>query len=306
MSISGPLDFSIIVPTRNRPAQLQKCLEAVARMDYPRSRLEVIVVDDGSERSQEQTISSVRDFLDLTVLTQPGAGPASARNAGVARAEGRFLAFLDDDCTPSTEWLQKLAARFDSGPNRIVGGRTVNALSENAYSTASQVLINYLYEYYNRDADNAGFLASNNIAFEANLFRTVGGFDSAYPRAAAEDRDLCDRLRSCGNRMTYAADAIVYHAHALTFRTFWRQHFNYGRGATRFHAARARRSQEGVKLEPVSFYLELLRYPFARRTGWPALSLAVLLLISQGANALGFFWEHASRSLNMRASAPLV
>jgi hypothetical protein len=95
--------------------------------------------------------------------------------------------------------------------------------------------------------------------------------------------------------MTYAADAIVYHAHALTFRSFCRQHFNYGRGATRFHAARARRSQQGVKLEPLSFYMDLLRYPFVRRAGSKAPGLAVLLLVSQGANALGYFWEHLSR-----------
>ena len=95
--------------------------------------------------------------------------------------------------------------------------------------------------------------------------------------------------------MAYAADAIVPHAHALTFRAFWRQHFDYGRGATRFHAERAQRTQEGVKVEPPSFYMDLLRYPFVQRTGWQALRLAVLSLVSQVANALGYFWEHASR-----------
>ena len=128
-------------------------------------------------------------------------------------------------------------------------------------------------------------------------FQATGGFDSAYMRAAAEDRDLCDRLRACGFRMTYAADAVVYHAHALTFGTFWRQHFNYGRGANRFHTARARRSRKGVRVEPFSFYLELLRYPFKRRTGRQAPLLAALLLISQAANALGFLWEDTTARL---------
>jgi len=295
MSLADPLDFSIIVPTRDRPSQLPACLEAIAGLDYPRSGFEVIVVDDGSETSVEQALSPFRDLLNLTVLTQSGAGPASARNAGAARARGRFLAFLDDDCAPSPEWLQRLEARFRSGPNRIIGGRTVNALSDNPYSTASQVLIHYLYEYYNRDAEDARFLASNNLAFVASDFQAADGFDSAYPRAAAEDRDLCERLRSSGHRMTYAPDAVVYHAHVLTFRTFCRQHFNYGRGATRFRAAYARRSRQSVKLEPFSFYTELLRYPFAQGMGWQAPLLSALLLVSQGANALGYFREYASR-----------
>jgi glycosyltransferase involved in cell wall biosynthesis len=305
MSRSEPLDFSIIVPTRDRPGPLTACLEAIARLDYPRSGFEVIVVDDGSETSMEQAVASFRDLLDLTVLRQAGSGPASARNAGADAARGRFLAFLDDDCTPSPEWLRRLKERFDAGPNRVIGGRTENALDENVFSRASQLLISYLYEYYNSDPENARFLASNNLACMAADFRSTGGFDSAYPRAAAEDRDLCDRLRFFGHRMTYAADAVVYHAHALTFRAFWRQHFNYGRGATRFHAARARRSQQRVRVEPLSFYLDLLRYPFVRRTGRQAPSLAALLFVSQGANALGYFWEHASR-WGQDTTAPLA
>ena len=51
----------------------------------------------------------------------------------------------------------------------------MNALSDNAYSTASQLLISYLYEYYNSDAEDARFLASNNLAFAASEFRAAGG-----------------------------------------------------------------------------------------------------------------------------------
>ena len=57
MSRSDPLDFSIIVPTRDRHDQLTACLEAIARLDYPRTDYEVIVVDDGSDTTAEQALS---------------------------------------------------------------------------------------------------------------------------------------------------------------------------------------------------------------------------------------------------------
>src|SRR5262249_60796243 len=67
--------FTVIVPTRDRPAQLQGCLEALDRQDYP--SYEVVVVDDTR-----------------------GEGPAAARNAGAERARGELLAFTDDACRP--------------------------------------------------------------------------------------------------------------------------------------------------------------------------------------------------------------
>ncbi|MGH8007293.1 MAG: glycosyltransferase [Candidatus Binatia bacterium] len=287
--------FSIIIPTYARPQQLAACLHSLARLDYPRERFEVIVVDDGSESPPEAVVDSCRDQLDVALIRQPHAGPATARNTGVARAKGELLAFTDDDCAPAPDWLQTLAARFAHTPDRVIGGRTLNALSDNLYSTASQTLISYLYTYYNADPDHARFFASNNLALSAERFRAVGGFDSTVIRAAAEDREFCDRWLHHGYLMTYAPEAIVYHAHALTFRAFWRQHFSYGRGAFYFHQAHARRSRGHIRPEPLSFYLDLLRYRSSQMSGRRALSLAMLLGVSQVANAAGFFWEWGRR-----------
>jgi hypothetical protein len=91
--------------------------------------------------------------------------------------------------------------------------------------------------------------------------------------------------------MTYAPEALVYHAHALTFRTFWRQHFHYGCGAFRFRQARAQRACGRIRLEPLSFYLNLLRHPFSQAQGQQVLLLVALLMVSQVANAVGFLCE---------------
>jgi glycosyltransferase involved in cell wall biosynthesis len=283
--------FSIVIPTYDRPRQLAACLQSLSRLNYPRDRFEVIVVDDGSETPPEAVVASFCDHLDLMLLTQAHAGPAAARNTGAARAKGEFLAFTDDDCAPAADWLQVLAARFAGASDCAIGGRTLNALSDNLCSTASQLLIAYLYAYYNADPDRARFFASNNLAMPADRFHAIGGFCTTYTRSAAEDRELCDRWLHHGYRMIYVPEALIYHAHALTFRIFWRQHFNYGCGAFGFRQARAQHAREPISLEPRGFYLDLLRYPFSQARGWRALLLAALLVMSQVAHVVGFLWK---------------
>jgi glycosyltransferase involved in cell wall biosynthesis len=296
--MSGTLPtFSVIVPTYNRPAQLASCLGSLAGLDYPRDRFEVIVVDDGSPVPLRGPSGGFEAPLDLTLLRQPNAGPATARNTAAARAKGKYLAFTDDDCQPADDWLQALAARFVGLPDRAIGGRTLNALPRNLYSTASQALIDYLYAYYNDDPQRATFIASNNLAVPAREFREMGGFDTAFKRSASEDRRLCDEWLHGGRQILYAPEVLVYHAHHLTLRGFWQQHFNYGRGAHSFHRARSARSGRGrPKIEPVAFYLNLLRHPCRSSRGGRALSLALLMGLSQAANAGGYFYERFVRA----------
>lgn len=288
--------FSIIIPTYCRPKQLSACLESLTKLEYPRDRFEVVVVDDGSKMPLTDAIERFSNTLNVILLSQPNSGPASARNTGAFRAKGQFLAFTDDDCTPASTWLENLASRFAKAPDHAVGGRTINALTENPYSTASQILIDYIYEYYNVDADHARFFASNNLAFPAERFREIGGFNSGFRLVAGEDRELCDRWLHRGYQMTYAPEAEIYHTHQLGFRSFWQQHFNYGRGAFDFHRARAARNQLPMKVEPFSFYSNLLRYPFLKSSGRTAIWISILLGLSQIANVAGFFWAFLHRS----------
>lgn len=287
--------FSIIVPTYSRPRQLCLCLESLTRLDYPRERFEVIVVDDGSKVPPEEVVLSFHDRLDTMLMTQPRAGPAAARNTGAVKAKGRFLAFTDDDCQPAPNWLNALGSRFAAMPHCAMGGRTINALPENPYSTCSQLLVDYLYSYYNLAITRSKFFTSNNFAVPSELFLKIGGFDTSFARAGGEDRDFCSRCLDHGYPMKYAPDAIVHHFHALTFLTFWRQHFNYGRGAFHFHQRRARLKGERHRVEPLSFYLKLLQFPYSQVQHGGVLWLAVLTIVTQAANAAGFLWEMTSR-----------
>ena len=288
--------FSIIIPTYNRPERLGQCLQSMTRLYYPSDCFEVVVVDDGSQMSLTPIIERSEADLSLRFIQQRNAGPASARNTGAAAAQGDYLVFTDDDCQPDPDWLNALDAAIADVPNALIGGHSVNALPDNVYSTASQLLIDYIYDYYNQTKGKATFFASNNFAMPRSLYQQLEGFDTSFPLAAGEDREFCDRWRHHGLLMHYAPAMQLNHAHRLTLTSFWRQHFNYGRGAFHFHTIRSQRQSQPMQIEPLSFYVRLLTYPFSQQLGGRAFSLASLFFLSQIANVVGFAWEKRQQS----------
>jgi glycosyltransferase involved in cell wall biosynthesis len=137
--------ISIVIPTYSRPKQLAVCLQSLLLLDYPRDRLEVIVVDDGGEPPLDAVVAPFRSALTLSLLRQPNAGPAAARNTGAERAGGEFIAFTDDDCLPEPGWLQEMAHALSTERECMVGGTTVNA-APNLYATTSQLIVDVVYQ----------------------------------------------------------------------------------------------------------------------------------------------------------------
>jgi GT2 family glycosyltransferase len=291
--------FSIIVPFFAPPAQLASCLESISHLQVPTGGFEVIVVDDGSPEPLDGVTEMYHDKLNIRLIRQSNGGPGSARNAGSRIARGSFLAFTDADCWPAPEWLTKLANHFRQTPRHILGGHTINRLTSNPYSATSQLIVDTAYAFHNRAPEAARFFASNNLAVPAELFHEVGRFDEKFFRDASEDRELCDRWRHRGYQMTYVPEAVVLHAHALTFSTFWRQHFTYGRGAWNYHYVRARRGSGRLRddLKLHARFLHLLRRPLAKLPPTRRWSVFPLLALWQAANASGFCYQaYRSRS----------
>lgn len=283
--------ISVVVATFARPRQLQLCLESMARLEYPRDRFEVIVVDDGSPVPLDSIVEQFKSALPVKLLRQQNAGAAAARNFGAMHARGELIAFTDDDCCPLRDWLTTLAQSYAKNPNAAIGGITINDLPNNAFAAASQILIDYLYEYYH-PAHLDRFFASNNLAVAKSHFDAIGGFDTRFPRAGAEDRDLCRRWVDAGFTTIVLPEAKVLHKHLMGPKEYLRQHFNYGRGAYHYHQRKASdRCCPSVRMEPTNFYFDLISYPFKRRGQFNSALLASLLFASQAANAFGFFFE---------------
>jgi GT2 family glycosyltransferase len=296
--------FSIVVPTYRRPECLGSCLGALASLDYPRDRFEVIVVEDGHDALAPEWRTGARHPIEVTHLTQPHAGPATARNTGAARARGDYLAFTDDDCLPDAHWLRALADQVVRAPNHVLGGRTINALTDNPYSSATQLIVDYLYEWQ-ADHWSAAFFTANNLAVPTNLFHAGGGFHPSFTLAGGEDREFCHRWARGGGGVTYAPEAIVRHVHPLAFKSFWGQHFVYGRGARSFHRLRARSGGGPSDRKSLSFYLKLVAYPLSQAKGVRRpLSLTTLVLLAQVATAAGYYRERLHPTTS-RALSPI-
>jgi cellulose synthase/poly-beta-1,6-N-acetylglucosamine synthase-like glycosyltransferase len=247
------------------------------------------VVDDGGCLDANRVESMFGADLNLRILVQEWSGPAIARNYGARNARGEYLAFTDDDCEPSPAWLSALEQCFHLNPDALVGGRVLNALTENRCAAASQILSDFLCAFYT----NKGvprFFTSNNLALRREGFQQLGAFDESFPLPAAEDRELCTRWVLSGGLMVHSFDAVVYHAHPLTMAGFVRQHFRYGRGAWRFRRTCVRKDHGQVRLEPLGFYFDLFLYPLRHGRGGriARLGASALFLLSQVANAAGF------------------
>ena len=283
---------SIVIPTFARPEQLSECLRALTCQTMAACDFEVVVVDDGSPQQLDAIVAGYARDLNIRLIRQANAGPGPARNRGVNEATGKWIAFTDDDCLPDPQWLELLLARERRDPGTLVGGTTINGLTNELFASTSQLIIDLVYEHFNSDPDNAYFFASNNILCEREHILELGGFDFEFAQAGGEDRDFCDRWRSSGRRLVWCKEAQIEHRHSQTLKKFLRLHYRYGKGAYSYHRKRKERHGGNMKKD-LGFHasiIALLWPKLGRPMGYgKSLGIIVGFVLWQLANACGFF-----------------
>jgi glycosyltransferase involved in cell wall biosynthesis len=292
---SGP-DCSVVIPTHGRRDALLACLEALASQTL--ADFEVIVVDDGSREALSLDPSAWESRFTLKVIRQEQAGPAAARNHGAEHANGDILAFTDDDCLPDPEWLDVLLQRVKTAPDSLCGTITYNGLEEELWPSTSQFIIDLVYAHFNASPMEAYFLASNNIACRRDVFLNLGGFDGAFAKAGAEDREFCDRWRMSGRPLHMIDRPLLQHRHHQSFNGFADIHFRYGRGAYLYQSIRRRRGS-GTMSEDAAFHLSLpglvtSLLPSRKGVG-RKIGICVGLVLWQTMNTAGFlaaWWQN--------------
>ena len=98
---------SIVVPVYNAEKYLDRCMKTLLEQSMPKGEYEIILVDDGSPDASGKICDNyAKDYDFVTVLHQKNAGPAAARNAGLAKAAGKYVAFIDPDDYIEREYLE--------------------------------------------------------------------------------------------------------------------------------------------------------------------------------------------------------
>ena len=189
-----PTDISVVVPSRNRPRELARCLAALHEQRTEAS-YEVIVVDDGSSPPLDGVLTP---DPRLRVVRGPGRGPARARNAALQVARGAIVAFTDDDTIPDSSWLAAALSYLNEHPEAVgVEGPT--------HSTPFDYL-----EAHSVDRREPGGYVTANIAFRRSILLLEGGFSDEFPAPHCEDLDLAFRCLRHGP-IGFAPGMLVTH-----------------------------------------------------------------------------------------------
>src|SRR3989338_3260200 len=235
--------YSIIIATYNRAALLQKCLEALVKQSVNNNTYEIIVIDDGST---DNTKTILEEFavsnknLNFTYLTQKNRGVASARNAGINRANGEIVFFTDDDCVVPPNWIATLANGFQRHPDVAGVGGWYEYPAE---WHAQKLFVRYYKELFSRtygdttitqEIKNNSFSKNpagntSNMSYKKDILNGVGGFDGKIDFVGLVDWELKKRLADGGYSLLYIPYNVI-HLKPLGIKDVAKKFINIGRG----------------------------------------------------------------------------
>jgi mycofactocin system glycosyltransferase len=227
---AGLLDVTVVIPVRDRPELLDRCLAALGR-DHP-----VVVVDDGSRDPQATAAVAARHGAKVVHRAVNG-GAGVARNTGLAAVRSEFVAMVDSDCVPSPGWIDRLAAHFADPAVGVVAPRIV------PWSTAGTGVDRYTRASGSLDlGDRAARVAPVTrvayvptaalVARRVALLEVAKGTDVFDPGlATGEDVDLIWRLDEAGWRIRYEPAVHIRHQEPATWGALFKRRFRYGTSA---------------------------------------------------------------------------
>lgn len=216
-------EYSVIVPAYQAAAVIGDCVRALAQQTLDRARYEIIVVDDGSTDATGDVAQAAGADR---VVRVPHGGPAAARNAGIAAAQGEIVLFTDADCEPADDWIARMVTPF--ADLQVMG---VKGTYRTRQSSLIARLVQLEFEIrYARMAELPciDFVDTYAAAYRRPLLVTYGGFDTAFPIPSAEDVDLSFRLARAGHWLVFAPEAWVWHRHPATLRRYLARKARFG------------------------------------------------------------------------------
>jgi len=225
-------ELSVIIPTYNRVARLQRVLTALTEQYDPATNFEVIVISDGSTDGTLAYLSEAAFPFSLRALHQENQGAAAARNLGIQAATGDLILFLDDDVLPAGNLItEHIRSHREAADDVVVLGPmlTPKNFTMRPWVRWEQAM---LYKQYDEMAaarwqPTARQFYTGNASVARKQLLAVGGFDSTFRRA--EDVELAYRLADQGLNFLFCATAIGYHYADRSFASWLKTPYQYGK-----------------------------------------------------------------------------
>jgi glycosyltransferase involved in cell wall biosynthesis len=211
---------SVVVCTRQRAEDLERCLAALRNLEYP--RYEVIVVDN---TQGEESVKRLAEGFGARWVVEPRAGLSRARNTGARTARGEFVAFIDDDAVAEQGWLAVHATAFRDPSVSATTGRNLPsssatlpmqdwAATEDLGDTPFRV--DRTAPHWFERANFGGVGVGMNMAFRSLLFESGWGFRESLglgnqEELLGEENYAFFTLIRDGHVIAYLPDAVVYH-----------------------------------------------------------------------------------------------
>lgn len=218
--------LSVIVPHRNTPEALDRCVEAVVR-SCAELAYELIVVDNGSDAESRPGLALERGGRVLRNVSNRGF--AAACNQAAAVASGRYLLFLNSDVEVGASTISRMVEELERDPDLAgIAPLQRNSRGQEASSarpwlgplSQALALLGYVRARSHHSASGAAiggapWLSAAALLVRSRMFRLVGGFDEGY-FFYEEDEDLGWRFARRGYRMAVCRDATVEHYGSLS------------------------------------------------------------------------------------------
>jgi glycosyltransferase involved in cell wall biosynthesis len=238
---------TVCICTRNRPAQIARCLESLQALDH--RALELLIVDNAPDDDATMTVLDEIRMHDSRVryVRESRPGLSCARNRALREATGEVIAFTDDDVRVDRGWAGGLLGGFArSGTVGCVTGLVASASLEQPAEQFFDARVSWsssceqrLYDPRHRQSPlfpyaSGRFGTGANMAFRVADLRRLGGFDESLgagsPTGGGEDLDIFVRILRSGLALSYEPAALVWHDHRVDEAELAHQMYSYGKG----------------------------------------------------------------------------
>lgn len=224
---------SIIIVNLNGKHHLEGCFKSIDKLDYPKDKLEIVLVDNGSSDGSVPFLQRKYPHIKL-LQNKTNEGFAKPCNDGARAAVGEYVAFINNDMRVQKPWLKELVESLDKNAAQCAGSVILNWNGEeidfiggsvNFYGLGFQndfkKPVSFLKDNVTEDKEIL-FACGGAMLVKRDVFLAAGGFDEDY-FAYYEDVDLGWRLRVLGNKIVLSAKSIVYHKHNSTSKTITKE-----------------------------------------------------------------------------------